>query len=282
MAAFLKVSFLALVLLIATSARAQKASEVAPPNVQTREIIYTQIGKRALHLLIARPAPLPKRALPVILYFHGGAWRQGSHLKLTQGAWNLAARGFAVASVEFRRSDEAIFPAPLDDGRAAIAWLKKNAAPYSLDAKRIGVYGLSTGGHLAALLALTGSSVRAAAIESAPTDLATLAQGARLDWNAPGSPLARLLGGTLAQKRELAARASPLFYADEFAPPFLILHGDADEFVPFSQSEKLYQKLKAAGASVEFQVYSGEGHGLKDAREAADLRVLKFFQKQLN
>ena len=278
-----KILFLfALVLFIAPAIFAQKATETAPPGVQKREVVYTKIGPRSLHILLARPSPLPKRALPVILYFHGGAWRQGSHRKLTEGAWNLAARGFAVASVEFRGSDEAIFPAPLDDGRAAIGWVKRNAPSYSLNARAIGVYGVSTGGHLAALLALTGSSVGAAALEGAPTDLATLNQGARLDWKAPTSPLSKMLGGTVGSKTELARRASPLFYADEFAPPFLILHGDADEFVPLAQSEKLYQKLKAAGARVEFQVYGGEAHGLNGARAEADARVLKFFQKQFN
>ena len=111
--------------------------------------------------------------------------------------------------------------------------------------------------------------------------MATLSQGARLDWSAPTSPLSRFLGGPVAQKTELARRASPLFYADETAPPFLILHGDADEFVPITQSEKLYQKLKAAGASVDFQVFAGEGHGLKGARQAADASVAKFFERAL-
>ena len=267
---------------ISTAARAQKATSEPPPGVTVkREIVYSSVGKRALHLLLARPNPLPKSKLPVVIYLHGGAWRQGSHQKLTEGAWQLAARGFAVASVEFRGSDEAIYPAPLDDGRAAIGFLRKNAGSYSLDASKIGVYGVSTGGHLAALLALTSSSIKAAAIESAPTDLATLNQGARIDWNAPNSPLSKLLGGTVASKSDLAKRASPLFYADEFAPPLLILHGDADEFVPIAQSEKLYRKLKAAGASVDYQVFAGEGHGLKGAREQADKRVLEFFGAQL-
>ena len=278
--------FLALLFLFSvlfpSRARAQTASSEPPPGVAVkRDIVYFKIGARALHLLLARPNPLPKSNLPVVIYLHGGAWRNGSHLNLTAGAWNLARRGYAVASVEFRGSDEAIFPAPLDDCRAAISWIKKNAAPYSLDTKRLGVYGVSTGGHLAALLALTSSSIGAAAIESAPTDLASLNQGARLDWNAPNSPLSKFLGGTLAQKSALARRASPLFYADETAPPFLILHGDADEFVPIAQSEKLYQKLKAAGTSVDFQVFAGEAHGLKGARAAADASVAKFFERAL-
>lgn len=246
-----------------------------------REIVYSKVGQRELHILLARPNPLPKGDLPVVIYLHGGAWQSGSYQSLASGAWQLAARGFAVASVEFRSSDDAVYPAPINDCRAAVGFIKRSAQSYSLDATKIGVYGVSTGGHLATLLALTSSSIKAAAIESAPSDLATLNQGARLDWNAPSSPLSRLLGGTTGQKAELAKRASPLFYADEFAPPLLLLHGDADEFVPVSQSEKLYQKLKAAGATVEFQVYAGEEHGLKGARAQADERISRFFARYL-
>ena len=269
-------------LLLAPHAHAQKATTEPPDGVAIkREIVYSKESNRELHVLLARPDPLPKGKLPIVIYLHGGAWRQGSYQSLTAGAWNLARRGFAVASVEFRSSDEAIYPAQINDCRAATGFLKKNAPAYSLDAAKIGVYGVSTGGHLGALLALTSSSVRAAAIESAPSDLLTLGEGARLDWNAALSPLSRLLGGTAPTRAEVARRASPLFYADEYAPPILLLHGDADEFVPIAQSEKLYQKLKAAGASVEYRVFEGEGHGLKGERDAADADVLKFFERWL-
>ena len=269
-------------LLFAPTSQAQKATTEPPDGVAVkREIVYAKEGTRELHIFLARPAPLPKSKLPVVIYLHGGAWRQGSYQSLTVGAWNLARRGYAVASVEFRSSDEAIYPAPLNDCRAATGFLKKNAPAYSLDAAKIGVYGVSTGGHLGALLALTSSSIKAAAIESAPSDLLSLNEGARLDWNAALSPLSRFLGGTAQSKSDIAKRASPLFYADEYAPPILLLHGDADEFVPIAQSEKLYQKLKAAGASVEYQVFEGEGHGLKGERAKADADVLDFFARQL-
>ena len=269
-------------LLTACCARAQKATAEAPDGVALkREIVYDKVGKRALHILLARPNPLPKGDLPVVIYLHGGAWRNGSYQTLTEGAWQLATRGFAVASVEFRSSDDAVYPAQINDCRAATGFLKKNAKSYSLDAAKIGVYGISTGGHLASLLALTSSSIKAAALESAPSDLLTLSEGARLDWDAPSSPLSRFLGGPPASKTDAAKRASPLFYADQYAPPTLLLHGDADEFVPVNQSEKLYQKLKAAGAQVEFRVFEGEGHGLKGEREQADAEVLGFFRRKL-
>ncbi len=269
-------------LILTPAAHAQKSTATAPSGVSVkRGIVYSKVGKRELHLLLARPNPLPKTALPVVIYLHGGAWRTGSYENLNSAAWGLAKAGFAVAAIEFRSSDDAIYPAPIDDCRAAIGFIKRSEKNYSLDAAKIGVYGVSTGGHLAGLLALTSSSVKCAALESAPSDLATLNQGARLAWNAPMSPLSRLLGGTVAQKADLAKRASPLFYADEYAPPILLLHGDADEFVPISQSEKLYQKLKAAGTTVDFQIYAGETHGLKTARAEADARIARFFGQYL-
>lgn len=267
--------------LLAPLAHAQRAA-TPPVGVAIKvEITYAKIGNRQLHILLARPQPLPKGDLPIVIYLHGGAWRTGSHRNLASGAWKLAQSGFAVASVEFRSSDDAIYPAQINDCRAAVGFLKKNAKSYSLDSTKIGVYGVSTGGHLAALLALTSSSIKAAVLESAPSDLLTLNTGARLEWNAPSSPLSQLLGGTVSSKSELAKRASPLFYADEFAPPLLILHGDADEFVPIAQSEKLYQTLKAAGATVDYQVFAGEAHGLKGARALADEKITRFLRQIL-
>lgn len=265
---------LCLTLLIGTFApNAARADD----DVQSVRIIYSHPQGRALPLLLLRPRRLPKRALPIVIYFHGGAWNGGSFERVPPVVYQLAKRGFAVASVEFRRSSQAPFPAPLDDGRAAIRFLKTSARNYSLDSKRIGVYGVSTGGHLAAMLALTGSSVRACAIQSAPSDLLTLRQGSRFDWNAPKSPLTRFLGGTLAQKRDLARRASPIFFVDEWAPPFLILHGDADDFVPSAQSERLFNALKKAGAPVIYRLYQGEDHGFGEARVPADREIVAFF-----
>jgi acetyl esterase/lipase len=253
----------------------------ADDDVQSARITYSRPQGRALPLLLLRPRQLPKRALPIVIYFHGGAWNGGSFERVPPVAHQLAKRGFAVASLEFRQSSEAPFPAPLDDGRAAIRFLKTSARNYSLDSRRIGVYGVSTGGHLAALLALTGSSVRAAAIQSAPSDLGSLREGSRFDWNSQESPLTRFLGGRLAQKRELARRASPLFFVDELAPPFLILHGDADDFVPPAQSERLFNALKKAGAPVVYRLYQGEDHGFGEARVQADREIIAFLRRTL-
>ena len=247
-----------------------------------RDIVFARRPDHNLRLHLLRPQKWRENAkLPLVLYFHGGAWRAGSHQKLPPLLFSLARAGYAVASLEFRGSDVAPFPAPLDDGRAALRFFKTNAQNYSLDARKIGVFGVSTGAHLAALLAYTSSNVRACALQSPPTDLATLGKGARLDWNAEDSPLSEFLGAPPAKNPTLARRASPLFFADESAPPTLLLHGRDDDFVPVAQSEKLFQKLKKAGAWVEFLEFEGENHQLKDAQKEIEIAVLRFFKKWL-
>lgn len=246
-----------------------------------RDIVYARRPDANLRLHLLRPETLPAKALPLVLYFHGGAWRDGSHHTLPPLLWALARAGFGVASLEFRGSNEAIFPSPLDDGRAALRFFKQNAKGYSLDAQKIGVLGVSTGAHLAALLAYTSSNVQAVALQSPPTDLKSLGVGTRVKWNADDSPLSAFLGATPAQNPTLTQRASPLFFADESAPPTLILHGNADDFVPVAQSEKLFQKLKKAGAWVEFIEFEGEGHALKNAQKDVEVAVVRFFKKWL-
>ncbi len=271
--------FVPFLVLLLTPALAVAAPKLDTSGTQERDVVFVRHGARALSVHLLRPLPLPKTTLPVVLYFHGGAWRNGSYQKMSPTLIALARAGVAVASVEFRASDEATFPAPLEDARAAVRWVKEQGAGYSLDAKRLGVYGLSTGGLFAGLLAYSGSSARAACLQSAPSDLNTL-RGARLDWQAPDSPLAAMMGVPLSNHGALE-RASPLFYADEDAPPTLLLAGAQDTFINPAQSEALYEKLKRAGARVEYQVFEGQNHDLRDAQDDVTHAVVAFFGREL-
>jgi len=249
-------------------------------GTQSREVAFVRRGAKSLSIRLLRPAKIGA-ALPVVLYFHGGAWKNGSHLKLTPVLLSLARNGVAVASVEFRSSDDAFFPAQLDDARAAVLWIKTNARLYSLSPRNIGAYGVSTGAQLAGLLAFSGSSVRAACLQSAPCDLTCLNQGSRVAWNDANSPLAAYLGFPPPTNPKAAQRASPIFYADETAPPTLLLAGKDDEFISPTQSEALYQTLKKAGAKVEFVEYEGEGHDLRGAQDDVSRAVVAFFRREL-
>ena len=272
----MRLVLLGVLFLLGTGAQAQEEAGVQ----MRRDIVFARRGARELHLHLLRPAKLPWRPLPIVIWVHGGLWRTGSHDKMPPLLFNLTRRGFAVASVEFRSSRDAVFPAPLDDLRAATRFLRSNSRAYSLDGAKIGVAGISTGAHLASLLGLSGAANAVAEI-CGPTDLTTLERGSRLDWNEEDGPIYALLGGSASEKAALARTASPVFRVSKGAPPFLILHGDGDSLVPISQSEALFQKLKRAGADVSYRVYAGEEHGLRGVKDQTDAEIIRFFDKWL-
>ena len=189
--------------------------------------------------------------------------------------------GLAVASIQYRLSDQAKFPAQIVDCRAAIRWLRANAARHGLDAGHIGVFGASAGGHLAALLG-TAEQVRewdagddlehSARVQCVvafypPTDLDELTAG----WfwrKVPFSDVGRLIGGAVEQNRDRVARANPVNYLTKDAPPFYLLHGERDRLVPIRQSELLHAALQRAGVPVHFEVVPGKGHAIGPPAEA--------------
>ena len=179
---------------------------------------------------------------------HGGGWLRGDRSMVSPqfASWRpgplarLAADGFAVASVDYRLSGEARFPAQLEDVSAAVDWLTGQAAEYGFDPSRIVLWGESAGAHLAALLGLqsTGSRVRGVVDWYGPADLLALDEQVGAAGALTDDPLdsreARLLGAPVAAVPELARAASPIGHVRAGAPPFLIAHGTADRLVPFS------------------------------------------------
>lgn len=272
--------FLFLLFLCPLTARADKKEETERDTQTRRDVIFARRGAHALHFALIRPAKLPAKRLPLLIWVHGGLWRDGDAGKIPPLLFELARRGYASASVEFRPSSEAVFPAQLEDLRAATRFLRAHAGDYSLDGGKIGVAGISTGAHLAALLAL-GGGARCAIDICGPSDLTTLNQGSRLMWDAENSPLYALLGGALADKKALARAASPLFRVGKNAPPFLILHGQDDSLVALAQSEALFNRLAAAGGAVTYRIYRGEEHGLRGAKPEIEAETIAFLEKWL-
>jgi acetyl esterase/lipase len=282
-----------LVLLLTSSSFAQQRPQARVPDGTKvhRDLEYVKGGhqRHRLDLYIPEKA---NRPLPVIVWVHGGAWLAGSK----QGAGPAlpyVAKGFAVASINYRLSQHAKFPAQIEDCKAAIRWLRANARTYNLDKDHIGVWGASAGGHLVALLGTTGgvnelegpdgpldesSSVQAVVDWFGPTDFT--AMGGTHDQ--PGSPEAQLLGGAVQSNKEKAARANPITYITKEDPPFLIFHGDKDSTVPFNQSELLAAALKKAGVDVTFQPVKGAGHGGPAFSSEENRKLIEaFFDKHL-
>jgi acetyl esterase/lipase len=241
---------------------------------------------------------VPKNAegkLPLVVWVHGGGWSMGS--KNNPPALVLHRHGYAVASINYRLSQHAPFPAQLEDCKAALRWLRANADRYHIDPKHVGVWGASAGGHLVALLGTTNgrkefegkeghldqsSSVQAVVDYFGPTDL--------LDLGKPSPDrnpmLSRLLGGPAEQIKEKAAVASPLTHVNKDCPPFLIVHGDKDLAVPYRQSEELAVALKKAGVDVTLRKLEGVGHGggemagYKSALRFAGSRAEEFLNEE--
>jgi len=250
-------------------------SLVAAPR-KVADIIYAQVDGKELKLDLY----LPEEKAPVVVYVHGGAWRSGSKDKPPIAG--LAEEGFAVASVEYRLSPVARFPAQLHDLKAAIRFLRETQAEYGYDGRRMAIVGSSAGGHLAALVGVT-TDVQAIVSFYGGSNLMTILEQSTPKGVAMRVPALQLLLGDVPEKTpELARQASPVFHVDRRDPPLLLMHGDEDPQMPIQQSRELAAKYKELGLPVHLEVVAGAGHGGKEFYDAQRMRlVIEFLKKHL-
>ncbi len=222
------------------------------------DLVYSSPGGTPLLADLYIPEE-PARPLPTILFLHAGGWLAGDRRHGPDLARRFAERGFAMASIDYRLSREAIFPAALEDVIAAIAWLRSAGPEYGLNPERIGLWGASAGGHLAALAALSepATNVRAVVAGYPPVDFYQM--GKRSED--PESYESRFLGAPIRTVPDLVKQANPLTYIRPGAPPFLLVHGRTDSSVPVEQSQLLYDALRAADNPVTLSVIDGLAHG---------------------
>ena len=247
------------------------------PATYTPDIEYVRRGERGLKIQLLQPRGA-SGPYPLLVYVQGSAWQsQNLYMNIPQLA-GFARRGYVVASVEYRPSSVAVFPAQLQDVKAAIRYLKTNATKYNLDPQRVAVWGDSSGGHMAAMVGVSegvaefntpeysaeSSRVKAVVDFYGPTDIIQMSKfPSIMDHDAADSPESMLVGGPLQENSGKAAQANPINYISgrKTLPPFLIMHGDRDELVPFNQSILLYEALLADRQDVTFYKVKGAGHG---------------------
>jgi acetyl esterase/lipase len=290
----LKSTTLFLLLANVSTALSQPPKPVIPEGVAAmRNLAYVDGGHERQKLDLY----LPKEGgnFPLIINIHGGAFKMGDK---SQGVpADYLARGYAVASINYRLSQHAKFPAQIEDCKAAVRWLRARAGQYRIDPNRIAAWGASAGGHLAAMLGTTGdtrefdvggnleqsSAVQAVVDYFGPTDFLQM-DGHRLKdgmtHNPPDSPESQLIGGAIQENRDKVARANPITYVTPVDPPFLICHGDADPMVPHHQSELLEAALRKNNVPVEFHTVKGAGHGRFNDPEVPKL-TSEFLAKHL-
>jgi acetyl esterase/lipase len=249
-----------------------------PDMIIHRDLAYVANGhpRQKLDLYL----PSAGQNLPLLIWVHGGAFRMGSKEGLEFDPVPLAylAQGYAVASINYRLSQHALFPAQIEDCKAAVRWLRVHAQQFNLAADRFGAWGPSAGGHLAAMLGTTGavasfevgenldvsSRVQAVVDYFGPTDFLQMDDQRLPDGmlhNSPDSPESQLVGGAIQEHTARVAQANPITYVASDAPPFLIVHGDRDPLVPYQQSVLLEAALRRAGVPVTFYSVVGAGHG---------------------
>lgn len=241
---------------------------------------------------------------PLIIFIHGGGWHSGDTDNALAWCDTLLANKFVVAAVDYRFSQDSIFPAQIYDCKAAVRWLKANADLYSIDTSKIGVIGVSAGAHLASLIGLSSnvplledlsqgnsnfkSTVNAVVDFYGPSNLLEMSDYSGSDCPSPrnydqeGSVVTQLLGCIAADCPETALFASPISYIDRDDPPFLIYHGTSDCVVPNNQSIKLYSKLLENNVDAHLNIIGGAAHG--DSifyNSSSKLEVLNFFTEKL-
>lgn len=289
---------LAAFVLVAVSVLAACSKTPSDPYVVMENLPYVPGSVspyQQLDLYLPGASDSPKKSNPVIVIIHGGAWMSGD--KNHPPAIKLLIRhGYAIASINYRLTGQFTHPAQINDCKAAIRYLRAHAREYGLDPERIGVWGQSAGGHLAALLGTSGdvkelegnlgnenfsSKVQAVVDWCGPSDLLSIASQAKpnckINFRSPNNPVAALMGPSVSPAGYLTA--SPVQYIDKDDPPFLIIHAKDDDIVPVEQSQELVTYLEKAGVECESRLPLGGGHSLGHGDFIDE--TVRFFDKHL-
>jgi acetyl esterase/lipase len=278
-----------LTILLACAVLACRAT--AQDIVIENDVEFSNPDNQRLLLDMARPKG--DGPFPAVICIHGGGFRAGDRHGYDGLVKQLATRGYVAATVEYRLAPKYPFPAAVHDVKAAVRWMRANAAKYHVDPNRIGVMGGSAGGHLVHFLGVTGdvkmfegdggnpdqsSRVQCVVSYFGPSDF-TKSYGKSVD---AAEVLPLFLGGNLDQQRQRHIVSSPLYWVTPNAAPTLAIHGTKDNYVAYEQAVWIVDKLLAAGVEAQLMTLDGAGHGFagEDAKRA-DEAMFAFFDRHL-
>jgi acetyl esterase/lipase len=261
------------------------------------DVCYGAEDRDYWRLDLALPRTPVRGPAPAVLFIHGGGWRSCHKRESFESAMirHFAGRGYVAASVEYRLTDVAPFPAQFNDVRCAVRFLRANAETYGLDPNHIGAVGHSAGGHLAAMLGTVpdeswldgadpaygeySAKVQAVVPLAGAFDLRVMAQPLA-DGTRPRGAIADLLPGPTGTLQDRALLASPVHYVDEATAAFLIIHGREDPTCPFAQAEAFMAKLRSCGVDADMMSLEGRGHMVIEDEEIVP-RMEEFFDRAL-
>jgi uncharacterized protein len=262
------------------------------------DVQYCTGGGRPLLMDVFIPRNRRSTPTPAMFWIHGGGWEIGDKGR-NSGAKLLASAGFVTASLSYRLSGEAPFPAAIEDWKCAIRFLRANASKYGIDSGRVGVAGSSAGGHLAELVATADAS---AGLEgdggwaNVPSRVqAAVSYFGVSDLAAPVPPetqrvIVKFIGGTERHAPELYRRASPIEYVSKDDPPLMFVHGTQDHDVPIDQSVRMADRYRRLDLPVEFIAMENAGHDfsrigggpIAPSVEAIHRMTVQFFSRHLS
>ena len=246
------------------------------------DVVYHKVGDR--ELLVDIFTPKPDKIYPAVLVVHGGAWRSGNRKQLYGYSVQLAKRGFTCFAIDYRLAPKHKFPSQIDDCRAAVRFIRKNAKAYKVDPKRVGAIGYSAGGHLVSLLGTTG---QAPSSETGNIDTrlqAVVAGGAPTDFRSfpdNGEWARFLMGGNLDTAKEKFAAASSVNFVDKTDPPMFFFNGTQDRLVPVIWSKATHEALKKVGVRSEMVLIEGAGHIMAAANPGVLKQAFDFLESEL-
>ena len=279
--------------LTTTGVFAQTPTPFQAPSgvIHVANIEYSNVGGK-MEMDILRPQN-QTAASPAVLFIHGGGFRAGNRQSYLALAAKLAQRGYVTATASYRLAPRNQFPSGLEDAKAAVRFLRANAAKYGIDPNKIGAWGGSAGGHLVLMLGLTGdvaefegtgpnrefsSRVQCVINYYGPTDF-TQSYQKSVD---AAQVLPLWLGGHLDQNRKIHQKASPINWVTPSAAPTISIHGTKDAFVGYEHSIAITERLLNAGVDAEMETISGAGHGFRGAdADKAEVVAVAFLDKQL-
>jgi acetyl esterase/lipase len=278
------------------SSQTNRVMDAFPPGTILKSNIPYNNDTLSKHLLDIYLPPNTKGKIPLVIFIHGGGWLSNDkyadigYMKKTVA--EIVSSGFALASIDYRFSTQAVFPAQMQDCNRAISFLYDNADKYGLDKERIALMGFSAGGHLASMVGLsknnniktffmpgTSKSFHFKAVVDfyGPAELLLFSGN-----NDPTSPESILLGATSIDRPDLAKAASPVTYVDKNDPPFLIIHGEKDDMVSTKHSILLSSWLRLAGVQNELIIVKDAPHfGVMFDADDIRKKVIDFLKKEL-
>lgn len=272
-------------------------AQTPPPSgfIALRNLDYAGQGNPRQKLDLYLPEKPTEKPLPLIVYIHGGGWTEGDKSDTGLLFELIKSSGYAGASIGYRFTQEQKWPAQIHDVKAAMRWLKAHSKDHGIDADKIGLTGISAGGHLVSLLGTSGDvkeldgsvgtagelpKIVCVANFCGPANFLTFpGKGSVIDSEKPGSAITKLFGGPMSQHLDAAKAASPETYVSSDDPPFLHIHGTADTLVPYAQAEEFDAALEKVGVSSTLITGKDAPHVFFSADLLNKMRV--FFDKHL-